>query len=65
MVEFKPIATACYNFKETPEGTMLKLTAIIVPLKVEKEGNVVRVSYACSLGSSCTFYHCEYAHGKG
>jgi hypothetical protein len=64
MAEFKPIATACHNFKEHPEGSMLKLTVIIVPLRIEEEGNNVKISWACSLGKNCCFYQCEYAYGK-
>ena len=63
--ELRPLATACYNYRDSPDGASVKLTAIIVPLRVEEKGGVVEVSWACSLGRSCCFYRCVYAHGKG
>lgn len=64
MIILSPYASACYNFKRTVQSEKEKVTIVIVPIKLEEHNNIIRLSWACSLGSQCANYDCEYGHKK-
>ncbi len=60
MVETRPIAFVCHDFVNGG-GTKEKKTAVVVSIKNEGQGSVLRISWACSRGPCCHDSTCRYS----
>jgi hypothetical protein len=59
-VKLSPSASTCYNYIDSGGGEK-KVSVVIVPIGVEKRGEKIVVSWACSRGLSCHNRECRYS----
>jgi len=59
-INFKGFPVRCNDFKPDRYQREFTVTAIIVPIRVVKNGSELKVCWACSRGKSC-YADCIYA----
>jgi hypothetical protein len=57
---FRPYAFPCFNFTQG-YGRERKVTAIVVPVSLERRGSKIMISWNCSMGLRCKCLPCKYS----
>jgi hypothetical protein len=57
---FAPRSLPCFDFIDE-EGSRLKVTAIIAPIRIARSGEGWEISWACSRALSCKNQTCRYS----